>query len=146
MWKYILKRVLQMIPVLFLVIFIVFTIMDATPGDPVQIILGQNPPAQAVEDLTKELGLDQPFLARFFNYIKNVVLHLDFGLSYRTRQPVFDGIWPKLPTTVILAVFTVAVSTLLGVVLGIISAVKEYSAVDVTLTFTSLIFASVPGF
>ncbi len=145
MWKYIVQRLLQMIPVTFLVIFIVFAIMDATPGDPVRIILGNDPPAQAVEDLTKELGLDRPFMVRFFSYIGDA-LHLDFGLSYRTRQPVFDGIWPKFPTTLLLAFLTVTVSTLLGVLLGIISAVKEYSAVDVTLTFTSLIFASVPGF
>ena len=145
MWKYVLRRVLQMIPVIFLVIFIVFAIMNATPGDPVRIILGNDPPAQAVEDLTKELGLDKPFMVRFFNYIGDA-LHLDFGLSYRTRQPVFDGIWPKFPTTLILAVLTVTVSTLLGVTLGIISAVKEYSVTDITLTFTSLIFASVPGF
>ncbi len=145
MWKYIAQRLLQMIPITFLVIFIVFAIMDATPGDPVRIILGNDPPAQAVEDLTKELGLDKPFMVRFFSYVGNA-LHLDFGLSYRTRQPVFDGIWPKFPTTLLLAFLTVTVSTILGVLLGIISAVKEYSAVDITLTFTSLIFASVPGF
>ncbi len=145
MWKYVAQRLLQMIPITFLVIFIVFAIMDATPGDPVRIILGNDPPAQAVEDLTKELGLDKPFMVRFFNYVGDA-LHLDFGLSYRTRQPVFDGIWPKFPTTLLLAFLTVTVSTILGVLLGIISAVKEYSAVDITLTFTSLIFASVPGF
>ncbi len=145
MWKYVAQRLLQMIPVTFLVIFIVFAIMDATPGDPVRIILGNDPPAQAVEDLTKELGLDKPFLVRFFNYIGDA-LHMDFGLSYRTRQPVFDGIWPKFPTTLLLAFLTVTVSTLIGVLTGIVSAVKEYSAVDITLTFTSLIFASVPGF
>ena len=145
MWKYVLRRLLVMIPIIFLVIFIVFFIMNITPGDPVQMILGNDPPQQAVEDLRRELGLDQPFFVRFFNYIKNA-LKLDFGLSYRSRRPVFEGIWPKVPTTLLLAVLTVTVSTVLGVILGIISAVKEYSAVDVTLTFTSLIFASVPGF
>ncbi|MBQ9535307.1 MAG: ABC transporter permease [Clostridia bacterium] len=145
MWKYVLRRLLVMIPIIFLVIFIVFFIMNITPGDPVQMILGNDPPQQAVEDLRRELGLDQPFFVRFFNYIKNA-LKLDFGLSYRSRRPVFEGIWPKFPTTLLLAVLTVTVSTVLGVILGIISAVKEYSAVDVTLTFTSLIFASVPGF
>ena len=145
MWKYVLRRLLVMIPIIFLVIFIVFFIMNITPGDPVQMILGNDPPQQAVEDLRRELGLDQPFFVRFFNYITNA-LKLDFGLSYRSRRPVFEGIWPKVPTTLLLAVLTVTVSTVLGVILGIISAVKEYSAVDVTLTFTSLIFASVPGF
>ncbi len=145
MWRYVLRRLLQMIPVIFLVMFIVFAIMDATPGDPVRIILGNDPPAQAVEDLRKELGLDDPFMVRFFTYMRNA-LSLDFGLSYRTRQPVFDGIWPKFPTTLLLAVLTVTLSTVLGVTLGIISAVKEYSVTDITLTFTSLIFASVPGF
>lgn len=74
------------------------------------------------------------------------MVHLDFGESYRSRNPVFEEIFPKLPTTLLLAVLIVTVSTLIGVPLGILSAVKEYSVLDISLTVTSLIFASIPGF
>ena len=121
MWKYVIKRLLLIFPILLLVTFVVFYILNITPGDPVRIILGIEAPQEAVDDLTEELGLNDPFLVRFFDYIKGVI-HLD------------------------LAVLTVTVSTLVGVPLGIVSAVKEYSALDVSLTVTSLIFASVPGF
>lgn len=145
MWKYIIKRLLLIIPILLLVTFVVFYILNITPGDPVRIILGLDAPQEAIDDLTEELGLNDPFLVRFFNYVKGVV-HLDFGESYRSRTPVFEEIFPKMPTTLLLAVLIVTVSTLIGVPLGILSAVKEYSALDISLTVTSLIFASIPGF
>ena len=145
MWKSVIKRLLLIFPILLLVTFVVFYILNITPGDPVRIILGIEAPQEAVDDLTEELGLNDPFLVRFFDYIKGVI-HLDFGESYRSRNPVFEEIFPKMPTTLLLAVLTVTVSTLVGVPLGIVSAVKEYSALDVSLTVTSLIFASVPGF
>ena len=124
---------------------IVFYILNITPGDPVHIILGNDAPQEAVDALTEELGLNDPFFVRFFNYVKGV-LHLDFGESYRSGKPVFDEIFPKFPTTLVLAIFTVTLSTVIGVPLGIVSAVKEYSALDISLTVISLIIASVPAF
>ena len=145
MWRYILRRLLAIIPILLLVTFVVFYILNITPGDPVLIILGRDAPQEAVDDLTEELGLNDPFPIRFLNYVKGA-LHLDFGESYRSRKPVFDEIFPKFPTTLELAILTVTVSTLIGVPLGILSAVKRYSGLDISLTVISLIIASVPGF
>ena len=145
MWRDVLKRLIAIIPILLLVMLIVFYILNITPGDPVHIILGNDAPQEAVDALTEELGLNDPFFVRFFNYVKGV-LHLDFGESYRSGKPVFDEIFPKFPTTLVLAIFTVTLSTVIGVPLGIVSAVKEYSALDISLTVISLIIASVPAF
>ena len=145
MWRYVLKRLIAILPILLLVMLIVFYILNITPGDPVHIILGNDAPQEAVDALTEELGLNDPFFVRFFNYVKGV-LHLDFGESYRSGKPVFDEIFPKFPTTLVLAIFTVTLSTVIGVPLGIVSAVKEYSALDISLTVISLIIASVPAF
>ena len=105
MYKYVIKRLLLTIPVLLGVIFIVFTIMALTLGDPGRLILGQTARQEAVDQLNHELGYDQPFFTRFFNHIKDIVTKFDFGVSYRTQQPVFDEIWARFPFTLRLAVF-----------------------------------------
>ena len=84
MVKYTVKRLLILIPILIGVAFIIFTIMDFTPGDPAIRILGPESSVEAREQLRVELGLDQPFWIRFFEYVKDVVTDLDFGESYRT--------------------------------------------------------------
>jgi peptide/nickel transport system permease protein len=145
MWRYVLRRLVGIVPIILLVVLIVFYILNITPGDPALIILGKDAPQQAIDDLNEELGLNDPFFVRYANYIKGI-LKLDFGLSYRSRKPVFDEILPRFPTTLTLALLTVIVTTLIGVPLGIISAVKQYSALDISLTVTFLVVASVPGF
>ena len=130
MYKYVIKRLLLTIPVLLGVTFIVFTIMALTPGDPGRLILGQTARQEAVDQLNHELGYDQPFFTRFFNYIKDIVTKFDFGVSYRTQQPVFDEIWARFPFTLRLAVFSIIFSSLIGVSLGILSAVKQYTFID----------------
>ena len=145
MTMYVLKRLALIVPINLLVILIVFSILSMTPGDPARIMLGIHAPEEAVERLTEELGLNDPFVLRYFNYVIGIA-RLDFGESYRSRRPVFDEILPVFPTTLWLAVLTVTVASLLGVTLGIISAVRQYSALDISLTVGSLIIASVPGF
>ena len=145
MWRYVLKRLVVIIPIILLVIFIVFYILNITPGEPARIILGKDAPPEAYEDLNEQLGLNDPFLVRYLNYVKGI-FKLDFGESYRSRKPVFDEIFPRFPTTLMLAMLTVTVTTLIGVPLGIISAVRQYSPLDISLTVGSLIIASVPGF
>jgi peptide/nickel transport system permease protein len=145
MGRYLVSRVLLIIPTMILVIFIVFAILNITPGNPAQIILGNNADPAAIDALNRELGMDRPPLERFGSYLWGMVQG-DFGESYRSGQPVFDEILMKFPTTLILALFAVLVSTVLGVALGIISAVRQYKAVDYTLTVASLIIASMPAF
>lgn len=146
MYKYVIKRLLFTIPVLLGVTFIVFTIMALTPGDPGRLILGQTARQEAVDQLNHELGYDQPFFTRFFNYIKDIVTKFDFGVSYRTQQPVFDEIWARFPFTLRLAVFSIIFSSLIGVSLGILSAVKQYTFIDTFSTVMAMFFAAIPGF
>ena len=109
MLKYVLKRLLITIPVLLCVTFIVFSIMQLTPGSPAASILGPTAPQEQIDKLNHELGYDRPFFTRFFDFIVDV-LHGDFGESYRTREPVAKEIGVRFPTTLKLAIFSMLIS------------------------------------
>lgn len=126
--------------------FLVFTIMSMTPGDPGTLILGITAKPEDIAKLNHEFGYDQPFLIRFFNYVKGIALRFDFGESYRTRTPVFAEILVKFPYTLRLAMATIVFSSIIGVSLGILSAVKQYSVIDSSLTVIAMFFACIPGF
>jgi len=146
MLKYILKRVLWMIPVLLGVITIVFIINSFTPGDPARQLAGTTASAEEVEAVRDELGLNDPFFVRYFNYLKDLVVHGDLGMSYATKQPVAEEIAARFPTTLKLALLSTLWSCLIGIPLGVISAVKRYSWVDnLSMTF-ALAGVSVPSF
>ena len=97
MYKYVLKRLLYMIPVVLGVAFLVFVILSLTPGDPGSIILGITADPEDIAALNAEFGYDQPFLIRFINYIGDIVLHFDLGTSYQSRQPVINDIIARFP-------------------------------------------------
>lgn len=145
MYKYIGKRLLLLVPIILGVALIVFSIMSLTPGDPATLILGTNAPTEAIDQLNHELGFDKPFLVRYVNYVGDA-LQGDFGNSYRTNRPVLSEILAKFPTTFILAFLGVITSVIIGIPLGILSAVKQYSALDVISVVAAMILASVPGF
>lgn len=126
MLRYIMKRFLMMIPVILGITFIIFAIMNFTPGDPAKLILGEEATAEDVAKLRTELGLDDPFLVRFARYVINAVQG-DFGTSYRNRQPVFNEIFDRFPTTFKVAFFGILIAVFIGVPIGILSAVKQYS-------------------
>ena len=146
MIKYIVRRILLMIPILLGVAIIVFTIMALTPSDPASIILGTGATQEAVDQLNHEFGYDQPIVTRFVNYISDLVLHFDMGTSYRSRRPVADEIAAKFPVTLLIAFLGMFFATAIGVPLGVLSAVKQYSLLDTIPTFISLILAAIPGF
>ena len=135
MTKYIVKRLLVLIPILLGVTLIIFTIMDFTPGDPAVRILGPESSIEAREQLREELGLSQPFWVRFFDYVKDVFLKLDFGNSYRTGKPVFDDIFMRLPVSIKVAFLGMLLATVMGLPLGVLSAVKQYSVLVAMPTF-----------
>lgn len=147
MYKYVLQRLLLMIPIVLLVVLIVFFILNVTPGDPGRLILGTGPEVtqEMVDNLNHELGMDRPLLVRYVDYIKNA-LKLDFGNSYRTGKPVFEAILKSFPTTFKVAVLAVLTSAIIGVPLGIVSAIKRYSFLDMSMTVVAIVLASVPGF
>ena len=146
MYKYVIKRLLFTIPVLFGAIFLVFTIMNMTPGDPATLILGITAKQADIDALNHQLGVDQPFFVQFFNYIKDMVTQFDFGTSYRTGKPVFDEILSRFPTPFWLALLSMIISSIVGIVLGIISAVKQYSVLDNTFTTLAMLLSAIPGF
>lgn len=145
MWKYIVKRLLLMIPVLLGVTFIVFFIMNLTPGDPAAIILGDQASAEALAQKRVELGLDKPLLVRYFTYIWNM-LHGNLGVSYKNEMSVWGQVIDKFPNTAILAVSGIFIALLIGIPVGIISAKKQYTALDNSSMVLSLIGVSMPNF
>lgn len=135
-----------MIPVLLGVSFLVFTILSLTPGDPGSIILGITARPEDIASLNAEFGYDQPFFVRFFNYIGDIIFHFDLGTSYSTRQPVLNDILARFPNTFILAVLSMCLSSVLGISMGIFSAVRQYSKMDHVCVVVALVFASMPSF
>lgn len=144
--KYIIRRILMLIPVLLGVTFIVFTLMYITPGDPARLSLGESAPESAVQELREEMGLNKPFLARYGNYIKDLVLHQDIGKSYVTKRPVMQELAASFPATLKLAGLSMLFAILLGIPIGIISAVKQYSWFDSITMIIALIGISMPVF
>lgn len=146
MAKYILKRLLFLIPILIGVSAIIFTLKTLTPGDPARMILGNSATEEQVDAKREELGLNDPVLVQYGRYIKNIVTRLDFGDSYKTGKPVLEEILPRLWTSAKITVFAVLLGALLGVLLGIISALKKYTWADSLVLVISMIFQSVPEF
>lgn len=145
MAKYVLKRLLLMIPVLLGISFIVFTIMSLTPGDPARMILGPEAEEAVVQELRVELGLTDPVLIRYFKWLWNA-LHGDLGLSYTTMQPVMDEILPRFPVTLIMAIGATVMKILIALPIGVMSATHQYSWGDKISIFVALIFTSMPSF
>ena len=145
MARYTAKRLLQLIPTVLAVIFIVFTIMYFTPGDPGTSILGQTATPEAIAQKNHELGYDLPYLQRLGNYVVDI-LHGDFGNSWKQNQPVFTLIFQRLPVTVTLAFFAILVAVGIGIPLGVLSAVKQYSIADFISTTTAMLLAAIPEF
>lgn len=145
MAKYVLKRLAMMVLVVLGISFIVFTIMNLTPGNAAQMILGQSARPEQVAELEAQLGLDRPFLVRYFSYILSA-LRGDFGQSYNTRLPVAGEIMTRFPTTLRLATLAMLIATLVGVPVGVISAIRQYSVIDHISMVTAMLFASIPSF
>jgi len=140
------ERFLQLIPVIIGVSLIVFLFLHITPGDPVKLMIGdQQTTEEEIARLRSELGLDKPFYIQFLNFMKGL-LTFDLGLSYTQRMPVTKIILPRLPATIELSVLSIFVALLIGIPVGIISAVKRFSLLDKLGTFFSLLGVSMPGF
>ncbi len=146
MAKYIIRRLLWIIPVMLGVILIVFTIDRFSPGDPVAAELGGSYTQEQYDAKEAELGLDLPFFVQFADYIKKIVTAGDMGRSYHTGLPVAESIVERLPVTFKLALISILIAVGLGVPFGVISATRQNSLLDHGVTFFSLIFAAVPGF
>lgn len=145
MWKYILRRLLYMIPVLFGVSFLVFVIMSLAPGDPAKSILGDQATPEAIAQLREELGLDDPVLMQYFRYAKSLVKG-DLGTSYKSKGPVSTEIIARVPTTIKLTLSAILIAVIVAIPLGIIAAVKQNTVFDGMSMFIALIGISIPIF
>ena len=135
-----------MIPIMLGVLFIVFTISYLTPGDPVMMILGQNYTPEAYAATAAEFGLDKPFLVQFFNYLKGIVTELNLGKSFLENMPVADEILYRLPITIRIGLLGVLLTVAVGIPIGLVSALKQYSAIDYAATTLALLCAAIPSF
>jgi len=145
MIRFVLKRTLLLIPVLLGVLLIIFVI-NSISGDPIVMLLPVDATEAQKEVLREELGLDRPFVVQFADYVWGVVTRFDLGTSYFNNRPVADEVLDRYPISLEFALLSVCISILIGVPLGIISAIKQNSPLDYTSTLLSLLFASMPHF
>jgi len=143
--KLIARRIALMIFVLWGIITITFIVARVIPADPIGSILGPQAPPELVEKLRKEWGLDKPLYQQYFDYIINV-LHGDFGKSIKTNRPVLEDLKQFFPATIELATFSLIIAVLIGVPLGIISALKKDSIIDYLSRMFALTGVSTPVF
>ena len=146
MIRYILKRLLTMLPVLLGVSFLIFTIMYFTPGDPASIYLGENASEEQVAAWRAARGLDKPYLRQYGEYLLGIVSRGDLGISYKTGKSVTKALLERFPTTFTLAIATSVVSMTVGILLGILAANHQNTWVDSLARFFGMIGVSMPMF
>lgn len=145
MTRYILSRVAQAAVVLLGVSVIVFSLMQLVPGDPVRVALGTRFDQEAYDALRARSGLDQPLPVQFIQYLGNAVIG-DFGVSFRSGQPVTQALLDRLPATLSLAGFSLLIALLIAIPLGLVSATRSGKLSDYVATVFSQIGVSVPDF
>lgn len=145
LFSFTVRRLGALIPVLLGMAFIVFMMVRAIPGNPAQLILGQQASKEAVAALTKELGLDQPWYIQFFDYLGGLFSG-DLGVSLKTNTPIAEEVWPYLAATIELAIIAMIIAIVIGVNAGIISAWFQNSWFDYLAMIIALIGVSMPIF
>ncbi len=142
---YILKRLVAVVPVLFGLSIIVFLVMALIPGDTATAILGAYATPENVERINRDLGLDQPLVQQYLVWIGNV-LQGDFGRSYALNRPVLDEVLERFGATLILAGVSLVLCTVIGLLAGVVSAVRQFGWADRAITFFVLAGISMPSF
>ena len=148
MWTYIVRRLLQAIPTLLVISFLIFSLLYVTPGDPVELIFGTEDQSLSEEQrqiIMEEWGLDKPFLIRYKDFVVDA-LGGDLGVSYATNQPVFESVMERMPATFTLAAFAMILSLIISVPLGMLAALKHNSIWDSLATALATIGVSLPKF
>ena len=145
MLGYFVKRVLQVIPVLFIISFICFMMIRLVPGDPVVNMLGLGASKEAIAAQREELGLDRPLLVQYKDFLVDA-LHGDLGTSIITRKPVAEEIIDRYPATLKLAVGGTLFASVVGILFGMVSAVWHNKAADNIIMVFSLLAVSTPSF
>jgi len=145
MTRYIIRRLLIMLPVLWLVTVISFAVVRLAPGDPAVLLAGLATTPEQLELIRARLGLDQPLVTQYFIFISNLIQG-DMGTSIRSGLPVLDEVMNRFPNTLLLAATAMFIASVVGIAVGIITAVKQYSIFDYLSTLLVLIGISAPVF
>jgi peptide/nickel transport system permease protein len=144
--RQILRKLITLVPTILLVSALTFFLTSLLPGDPaLQVLGGAEPSQEAIEAVRADLGLDKPLPVRYVNYLGDIARG-DFGRSYRTRQPVLEAIFERLPVTFEIGFVALVVSIIVAVPLGILSAYKANGAIDRTITTASFGLLAIPSF
>lgn len=142
--NYFVRRILQIIPVLFIISFIVFTLVFVA-GDPVSLMLPDDAPPEAREELRETMGLNEPFFVQYITYLGDMIQG-DFGDSYRFNQPALEVVLDRLPATLELAIIAIIIATVVAIPLGIWSATKQNTSLDLIATGAAVIGKAMPNF
>ncbi len=145
MFKYIARRLLLLIPTLLGVLTIVFFMVALSPGDPARVMLGERANAEQLENLREELGLNRPMGEQYLLYLQRAA-RLDFGRSIKTGRPVMEEIGELFPATIELALVAMFLATSLGILVGVLSAVKRNTWLDYSAMIGALTGVSMPVF
>lgn len=145
MTTFIIRRILQTIPVLIGVTILVFSLMHLTPGNPAVIMAGESAPEATVRAIEARLGLNDPLYVQYWNFLSNA-LQLDFGNSIRDNIPVVNHIQARFLITLELAIYSTIFAIVMGVFAGIVSSVRKYSIEDVAIMIIALFGLSMPNF
>ena len=145
MHKYIIKRLIMLIPVLICVSLLIYCIMDLAPGDPALMIAGDNADNAIIEQIREEYGFNDPLLVRYFNYMKGM-LQGDLGVSYVSGKDVLETYLQRFPATAKLSVAAIACAIVISLVLGVYSAINQNTWKDNLAVVASLLGLSMPQF
>ncbi len=145
MLKYIIKRVLIMIPMLLVVTFIVFSLISMSDVDPGRSKLGPEASQELVDEMNHKYGVDQPFPIRYLKWVWGAI-RLDFGDSWYYDHPVSMDIAARFPNTIKLTLLSIGIALIIGIPLGVLAAVKQYSAADRVFSTLSMLLAAIPTF
>lgn len=143
--KYVLKRILIMIPVFFGMTALVFFLSNLTPGSPVDAMITPEMGAEDIAALEHRMGLDQPVYVQYFKWLQRM-FQGDLGYSYRTSNPVIRDIGERVGPTLLLTLTVLVVAVIIGVTLGVLAACKPYSVWDTLASGVSFLGSSMPGF
>ena len=145
MSAYIIKRLIAVVPVLFGLSIIVFLVMALIPGDTATAILGAYATPENVERINRDLGLDKPLVQQYLIWITNL-LQGDFGRSYALNRPVLDEVLERFQATLVLAGVSLVLCSVIGLLAGVVSAVRQFGWADRAITFLVLAGISMPSF
>ncbi|WP_303881734.1 ABC transporter permease [Acetomicrobium mobile] len=145
MFSYIVRKLLYAVPVIWGVVTIVFILMAIVPGDPARLMMGQRGDPETLARIRADLGLDLPIHKQYVRFLKDLVKG-DLGISYRNNEKVVDALLTRFKATLKLAFWAMVLASVLGILAGIVSAVKQYSIFDYSAMFIAISGISAPVF